>query len=117
MTSAANLDVDRPIAITGGAGFIGSNLAHRLLSAGHDIIVLDNLSRPRVHENLRWLVATHRHKARVDIGDVRDPVAVRRALCDVGGVFHLAAQVAVTTSLEDPGRDFETNLRGTFNVL
>ena len=103
--------------VTGGAGFVGTNLAHRLLLDGHRVRVLDDLSRAGVERNLAWL--RERHGARVDarIADVRDRHAVRSALAGVDQVFHLAAQVAVTTSLDDPRADFETNLGGTFTLL
>jgi CDP-paratose 2-epimerase len=106
-----------PVLITGGAGFVGTNLAHRLLSLGRRVIVLDNLSRAGVEENLRWLRATHPRKLQVECADVRDTAAVARAMRGVGQVFHFAAQVAVTTSLGDPVHDFEVNARGTLNVL
>ncbi|MBV9945907.1 MAG: GDP-mannose 4,6-dehydratase [Myxococcales bacterium] len=102
--------------ITGGAGFIGANVAHRLLSAGERVRVLDNLSRPMVDRNLAWLTGQH-PRLEVIVGDVRDPVAVREALQGVDHVFHFAAQVAVTTSLIDPTTDFDVNARGTLIVL
>lgn len=105
------------IVITGGAGFIGSNLANRLAGEGHDILLLDSLARRGVERNRDWL--TERHGSRIVhvTGDVRDADTVEAALADASVVFHLAAQVAVTTSLADPADDFEINLRGTFNVL
>jgi CDP-paratose 2-epimerase len=108
---------DRPVLITGGAGFVGSNLAHRLLEGGRSVLVLDNLSRPGVERNLQWLRDTHGSRLEVEVADVCDAAAVRRAVAQAGQVFHLAAQVAVTTSLADPVRDFEVNARGTLNVL
>ena len=107
----------RPILITGGAGFIGCNLAHRLLSAGNDVILLDNLSRSGVERNLRWLLKTHGEHVRADIADVRDTEAVREAVSEARQVFHFSAQVAVTTSLDDPRHDFAVNAGGTLNVL
>ncbi len=106
-----------PIVVTGGAGFIGSNLADALLSDGHKVTVFDNLSRGGVRHNLDWLESRHGDRLTVLIADVRDGGAVERALADAGAVFHLAAQTAVTTSLLDPSEDFEINARGTFNVL
>jgi CDP-paratose 2-epimerase len=105
------------VLITGGAGFIGTNLAKRLLEDGERVRVLDDLSRPGVEENLRWLEQTHGARLQVELGDVGDESVVERALKDVGHIFHLAAQVAVTTSLDDPMRDAAVNLRGTLNVL
>jgi CDP-paratose 2-epimerase len=103
--------------ITGGAGFIGSNLAHRLLSSGERVLIFDRLSRPGVEKNLEWLTATHGDRLDVEIGDVRDSASLQRATRDAGKVFHFAAQVAVTSSLDDPIDDFETNARGTLNLL
>ena len=103
--------------ITGGAGFVGCNLADRLLSEGRRVRVLDNLSRPGVEHNLRWLAERHPGLLEAHVGDVRDPVAVHEAIHDVSDVFHLAAQVAVTTSLDRPDRDFGVNLGGTVELL
>jgi CDP-paratose 2-epimerase len=108
---------DRPILITGGAGFIGSNLADRLASDGHPVIVYDALSRPGVERNLAWLKSTHGERIISIVGDVRDEDQVARAAADAKAVFHFAAQVAVTTSLVDPREDFDINVRGTINVL
>ncbi|HZZ83484.1 MAG TPA: NAD-dependent epimerase/dehydratase family protein [Anaeromyxobacteraceae bacterium] len=105
------------VLVVGGAGFVGSNLAHRLLSAGTRVRVLDNLSRPGVEQNLSWLVASHGALVEPVVGDVRDPAAVAGAVRGASAVFHCAAQVAVTTSLVDPVRDFEVNARGTLNLL
>jgi CDP-paratose 2-epimerase len=107
----------RPVLITGGSGFIGTNLAHRLLTSGQTVLLFDNLARPGVEQNLRWLRDTHGKKVDVEIADVRDPVALRRAVERAAQVFHFAAQVAVTTSLSDPVEDFEVNARGTLNLL
>ena len=107
----------RPILITGGAGFIGSNLADRLANQGQEVIVYDALSRAGVERNLAWLQARHGERIRPMVADVRDSAALAEAARGVQAVFHLAAQVAVTTSLVDPREDFEINLAGTFNVL
>jgi CDP-paratose 2-epimerase len=106
-----------PALVTGGAGFIGTNLADRLLSEGEEVVVLDNLCRPGVERNLRWLRARHGPRVAAEVADVRDPAAVQRAVRTAGSVFHFAAQVAVTTSLVDPIADFEVNARGTLNLL
>jgi CDP-paratose 2-epimerase len=108
---------DRPILITGGAGFIGSNLADRLASEGHRILLLDALTRAGVERNLAWLRERHGDRVRAVIGDVRDEDVVVRAVAEAKAVFHFAAQVAVTTSLADPREDFEINVKGTINVL
>ena len=107
----------RPVLITGGAGFIGTNLAQRLLESGRRVLVYDNLSRAGVERNLQWLRARHGERLQVEIADIRDRDRVRAAVAQAGEVFHLAAQVAVTSSLVDPREDFEINLGGTLNVL
>lgn len=107
-----------PVAlITGGAGFVGSNLALRLLSEGRRVLVLDNLSRPGVRNNLRLLQERYPDLLEVDVADVCDAGAVMRAVNRAEEIYHLAAQVAVTTSLAAPIDDFEVNARGTLNVL
>jgi CDP-paratose 2-epimerase len=103
--------------ITGGSGFIGTNLAHRLLSANEPVCIFDNFSRAGASRNLEWLRDTHGDKLEVITGDVRDAQAVRGAVRPARRVFHFAAQVAVTTSLDDPAHDFDVNARGTLNVL
>ena len=105
------------VLITGGAGFIGCNLADRLAEDGCQVVVFDSLARPGVARNLAWLKSRHGKAIQSVIADVRDEEAVQRAAADAEAVFHFAAQVAVTTSLSDPVRDFEVNLRGTLNVL
>ena len=107
----------KPILITGGAGFVGSNLAHRLLSAGYKVRLLDNLSRAGVERNLRWLIETHGELVDIEVPDLRNLSIIRHAVRDASQVFHFAAQVAVTSSLDDPIQDFEINARGTLNVL
>jgi CDP-paratose 2-epimerase len=107
----------RPILITGGAGFIGSNLADRLAGEGHELILYDALSRPGVERNLAWLKERHGPKVTHIAGDVRDEDELVRVAADVQAAFHFAAQVAVTTSLVDPREDFEINVRGTINLL
>jgi CDP-paratose 2-epimerase len=110
-------DPERPAVITGGAGFIGTNLAHHLLSQGQPVVVFDNLARTGVAENLAWLRRQHPTGLHVVIGDVRDAALLQRTVRRACRVFHLAAQVAVTTSLVDPITDFEINARGTLNLL
>ncbi|SFQ07796.1 CDP-paratose 2-epimerase [Mesorhizobium sp. NFR06] len=106
-----------PVAVIGGSGFIGSNLADSLLSDGETVLVIDNLSRPGVEQNLRWLAQRHGDRLSAEIVDIRDRSALAAALAPAKAIFHLAAQTAVTTSLSDPAQDFEVNLKGTFNVL
>jgi CDP-paratose 2-epimerase len=103
--------------ITGGAGFIGTNLADRLLSSGQDVLLFDDLSRRGVTRNVQWLQQKHGQRVRLHKADVRDSKAVTDAVAGADEIYHLAAQTAVTTSLSDPRRDFEINCRGTLNVL
>src|SRR5437762_253117 len=95
--------------ITGGAGFIGCNLAHVLLSQGDAVSILDNLSRPLTPLNLDWLKQQHGAHLRLVHADIRDAEAVRAAVPGHDVVHHLAAQVAVTSSVKDPRTDFEIN--------
>lgn len=110
-------ETKRQVLITGGAGFIGTNLADRLLSSGHPVLVFDSLSRPGVDQNLRWLRERHGNRVRIEVADVRDRYALRQAVRSAKAIYHFAAQVAVTTSLTDPVLDFEVNAGGTLNLL
>jgi CDP-paratose 2-epimerase len=110
----------RSVLIFGGAGFIGSNLAHSLLARGDARVhVFDNLSRAGAEHNLEWLqrAAGSSGRLQVTLGDVRDANLVERAVAGASEIYHFAAQVAVTTAVADPRHDFEVNLGGTFNVL
>ncbi len=107
------------VIITGGAGFIGSNAARRHLDRRDEVIVVDNLCRRGSEANLAWLKEAGGNFQFVE-RDVRDPTAMVqlfREHQDAERVLHLAGQVAVTTSVEYPRADFETNAAGTFNVL
>ena len=106
-----------PVLITGGAGFIGCNIADRLASEGHEILVYDALSRRGVETNLEWLNERHGSKIASIVADIRDEDELARAAREAKAVFHMAAQVAVTTSMADPREDFEINVRGTLNLL
>jgi CDP-paratose 2-epimerase len=110
-------NLDRPILITGGCGFIGCNLADALAMRGNRVVAFDNLSRAGVRENAQWLKSRHGEAVSVITGDVRESISVIEVVRTCGAVLHLAAQVAVTGSLLDPVEDFETNARGTLNVL
>lgn len=103
--------------ITGGCGFLGSNIASEILRQGHDLIVFDSLYRTGGQQNLEWL------KTQGDFlfihGDIRNTNDVDRTVNthkpDV--IYHLAGQVAMTTSIADPRMDFEVNVCGSFNLL
>ena len=105
------------VLITGGAGFIGCNAAVDFIKRGDEVIVYDNLSRAGTGDNLEWI----RSEGDVTFikGDIRDAEQTMEAITarPLDAVLHLAAQVAVTTSVVDPRNDFEINALGTFNVL
>jgi len=110
----------RSVLIFGGAGFIGSNWAHYLLrNTDAQIHVFDNLSRQGVAHNLADLrkAAHGTGRLKITVGDVRERAAVSRAVASATDIFNFAAQVAVTTSIDDPRLDFDVNLGGTFNIL
>ena len=105
--------------ITGGCGFVGSNLADALLTRGDAVTLLDNLSRVGASDNLEWLQGRHGNAVRFFRGDTRDFESLRTVVQETqpDAIAHLAGQVAMTTSLANPRLDFETNALGTFNVL
>src|SRR5919202_5401728 len=108
------------VIVTGGAGFIGSNVTADFLRDGHRVTVFDSLMRPGVERNLEWLQArAPADRLRFVCGDVRDADLVRSVVAAAGVdmVFHFAAQTAVTTSLVAPRDDLEVNVLGTHNVL
>jgi CDP-paratose 2-epimerase len=104
--------------VTGGAGFIGCNLADRLLTEGRHVVILDNLSRGGTRLNVEWLQERHdRDRLTIIEGDIRDAEFTRAAIAGAGAVFHLAGQTAVTTAIADPRTDLDVNIVGTLNVL
>ena len=107
----------KSILITGGAGFIGVNSARYFAEKGWSITILDNLSRRGTKDNLRWL--QDRMQLQFHKVDIRNQNAVERTVAEAKPdvLLHLAAQVAVTTSVADPREDFEINALGTFNML
>jgi CDP-paratose 2-epimerase len=116
--AAPRINVRTPrIVVTGGSGFLGSNLVDRLATDGHDVLIVDSLARDRVEQNLDWLLARHPRRIAVEIADIRDAFVAHDTIKGADAVVHLAAQVAVTTSVVDPVGDFEINARGTLNVL
>lgn len=110
--------MSRNILITGGAGFIGSNYAARCIARGEKVTIFDNLSRSGASLNLEWLKTAYGPGAfNMVPGDVRREAEIREAARQADVIVHLAAQVAVTTSVTQPREDFEINAQGTFNVL
>jgi CDP-paratose 2-epimerase len=104
--------------VTGGAGFIGSNYVHRLVQRGEKVIIYDNLSRAGAPRNVAWLEETFGKDAfRLIVGDLRDADLLTESVKHADVIFHLAGQVAVTTSVTNPRNDFEANALGTFNIL
>jgi len=104
--------------ITGGCGFIGSNIAQRLKQSGGEPIVIDNISRPRVIENRKWL------KQKFSIDCIQMDILDKKALfevfskhSDASGIIHLAGQVSLLDSISHPRKDFEINAIGTLNIL
>ena len=105
------------ILITGGCGFIGSNLAAHFLAKGWEVVAFDNFSRPGAESNAAWLEQQAAGRLSIAIGDIRDYEPLCEAMQGVDVVAHLAAQVAVTTSVQNPREDFLINALGGFNVL
>lgn len=106
------------IFITGGAGFIGCNSAAHFLSQGHQVTLFDNLSRIGGQANMTWLQTLPGHENLHFVrGDVRDFATLSAAIPGSDVVLHLASQVAVTLSVQNPREDFEINALGTFNVV
>jgi CDP-paratose 2-epimerase len=104
--------------ITGGAGFIGSNYVHRLVQRGENVTIYDNLSRAGAPKNVAWLEKTFGKDAfRLIVGDLRDADHLAESAREADVIVHLAGQVAVTTSVNNPRHDFESNALGTFNAL
>ena len=106
------------VLVTGGAGFVGCNTVVRLIRAGHRVFVMDNLSRRGTEKNLEWIKSIGPfYFIKQDVRDADKVAQFFREEKDIDAVFHLAGQVAVTTSITDPRDDMEINILGTFNVL
>jgi CDP-paratose 2-epimerase len=110
-------NTSRRILITGGAGFIGVNAAVRMIEDGWHVTVLDNLSRPGTERNLTWLITEHAADITFIKEDIRNASALSEHVKGQDAILHLAGQVAVTTSLDDPVADFDVNAGGTVNLL
>ena len=98
--------------VTGGAGFIGCNLARHILNQGHDVVVLDNFATGK-REN----VAAILDRIELIEGDIRDRDAVDRAVAGCAAIFHEAALGSVPRSVEDPLTSHDVNVNGTITVL
>lgn len=104
--------------VTGGAGFIGSNLTSHLLNEGWNVMILDSLCRAGTDRNLSWLKnQPNANKLDIRIKDIRDFEAVKDAVKNTDMIVHLAGQVAVTTSCQNPREDFDINANGALNIL
>ena len=104
--------------VFGGAGFIGSNLVKNLLDDGFEVLIFDAFLRSGADKNVAWLQSGDQNgRLTIIKNDVRNFEAVKAAVAKADTIFHLAGQVAVTTSVEDPRTDFDINAGGTFNVL
>lgn len=103
--------------ITGGCGFLGSNLAADALIRGDEVVVFDNLYRNGSRENLDWLRT--QGVFQFEHGDIRNQNDITRIVQSFrpDAIFHLAGQVAMTTSIANPRMDFEVNVMGTHNLL
>jgi len=110
---------NKRIFITGGAGFIGTNLAKHFLDKGASVTVFDNLSRKNVENNIHWLQAMKNKNFKFLQGDIRQPAQLLKNFNEIQpeAVLHCCAQTAVTTSVKEPSLDFEINAAGTVNVL
>jgi CDP-paratose 2-epimerase len=116
-SSGSPQNTGRRILVTGGAGFLGVNATVHLIADGWHATVLDNLSRPGTERNLKWLLTQHPQQTTFVKEDVRNARALEEHVRNQDAILHLAGQVAVTTSLVDPGADFDINARGTLNLL
>lgn len=110
--------IKQRILITGGAGFIGSNLADRLIGEGHRITIFDNLSRSGCENNVSWLQTKYGENSfKIVKADLANFDTLQEVVDGIDRIYHLAGQVAVTTSVKNPRQDFVDNAQGTLNVL
>lgn len=114
------------ILVTGGSGFVGSHVSEYYAKRGDEVVVFDNLSRGETLKsankregsiNYNWNQLKNFENIELVRGDIRKKEEVAKAAEDVDAIIHTAAQVAVTSSVDDPRTDFEINALGTFNVL
>lgn len=107
----------KKILVTGGCGFIGSNLIDRLLARRERAVPFDNLSRRGAVKNGDWLRSKYGSRFELIQADIRDARTLLEAAQDADAIYHLATQFAVTISITDPRTDYEVNALGTFNAL
>jgi CDP-paratose 2-epimerase len=105
------------VLVTGGCGFIGCNLADALAARGNEVLILDSLARLGTRENADWLKRRHGDRVIIEVADVRNQAAIDASVKRASAVLHLAAQVAVTTSLQEPAEDFAINAAATVGLL
>lgn len=108
---------EKYILITGGAGFIGTNLASHFLAEGKKVMIYDSLFRDGVEENLQWLQKTYPENLIIQVSDINETRILKQCVQQASAVFHFSAQVAVTSAISNPILDFEVNLKGTFYLL
>lgn len=110
--------MSKKILITGGAGFIGINAASYYLKKGYKVLIFDNFSRKGSRANVATLQSQFKSQDLVVVeGNMSECKKIEELVNNVDIVLHLAAQVAVTSSVINPRLDFEINALGTFNVL
>ena len=114
----------RRVLVTGGAGFVGSHAAEFFAERGWNVVAIDNISRGKMlgqsgtdTPKYNWNYLSGKGRITLINASVTDAGRMEKLASDADAVIHTAGQVAVTTSLTDPRRDFETNMLGTFNVL
>lgn len=112
-----NKNTNKPILITGGAGFIGINLADKLLSNNFTVRIFDDLSRNGVEQNLNWLCEKYKERVQIQLGSIKQYDSVYKAVKNCESIYHFAAQVSLSASLVNPLEDFETNVKGTLHLL
>lgn len=108
----------KKIVITGGAGFIGINLAFHYLKKGYEVSIVDNFSRKGSDSNIDWIKEANSKGLKIIKAEIRSDLnKISEIVKNVDIILHLAAQVAVTQSVINPREDFEINALGTFNLL
>lgn len=110
-------DPQKVALIIGGAGFIGCHLAEHLLKNNEKVVIYDNLSRPGSEHNLERLCQLYGSDIQLEIADIRDATAIKKAILNASKIFHVADQSNRISSLQEPQKDFDVNVTGTLNIL